>query len=101
MSYQTIKSAVQNGQCLTAMYQGRIRHFSPHAIGQGPDGSDNVMGYLYAGESSRPLPEAGEWRCFRVDGLSEVTTNNDPWHTRDDHSRPNRCVTQVDAEVQR
>ena len=99
MSYQLIRQAVVAQRCLTAMYQGRVRHFSPHAIGQGNDGSENVMGYQYAGESSHPLPAGGEWRCFRVDGLSAVQQNSDPWHTRADHSRPNTCVTRIDVEV--
>ena len=99
MSYQVIRQAVLDRHCLTAVYEGRVRHFSPHAIGQSNDGKTNVMSYQYAGESSQPLPSDGQWRCFRVDGLSEVQTNNDPWRTRDDHSRPNSCVTRIDVQV--
>jgi hypothetical protein len=81
------------------MYQGRIRHFSPHVIGWGSDGAGSVVGYQYAGESSGPLPADGEWQCFRVDGLTSVSANSDRWYTRTDQSRPTDCVTKVDVQM--
>ena len=95
-AYSVIRQAVIDKCCLTATYQGRLRHFSPHAIGRGDEGKRNVMAFQYAGGSSRPLPE---WRCFRVAGLTGVTRNNDPWRTASDHSRMNTCVTHVDVRV--
>jgi hypothetical protein len=99
MTYDLIRQAVLDRCSLTATYQRRVRHFSPHAIGRSNDGQINVMGYQYAGETSTVLPPGGEWRCFEFRLLSDVRRNGDSWHTREDHSRPNTCVTQIDAQV--
>ena len=95
-TYNLVRHAVIDKCCVTATYRGRLRHFSPHAIGRSDDGSTNVMGFQYGGDSSRPLPE---WRCFHVTDLRGVTRNNDPWRTASDHSRMNTCVTRVDAQA--
>jgi hypothetical protein len=34
-----------------------------------------------------------------VDKLSAVTAKNGPWHTRDDHSRPQTCIDEIDVDV--
>lgn len=99
MSYQIIRQAVVDKCCLTATYQGGVRHFSPHAIGTDNDGDSNVMAFQYAGYSSKGLPPAGMWRCFRVNELSGVTRNRDSWHTGNDHGRPNTCVTRIDVQA--
>jgi hypothetical protein len=57
------------------------------------------MAFQYAGQSSRPLPIAGQWRCFEVDKLILPRVNQDNWHTGFDHGRPNTCVKQVDVEA--
>lgn len=101
MSYDIIRQAVLDKCSLTAIYQGHIRHFSPHAIGRSNDGNANVMGYQYAGQTSTQLPPDGEWRCFEVRQLSNIQRNGDGWHTREDHSKPNTCVTQIDVQVSR
>jgi hypothetical protein len=95
-SYNLIRQAILDKRSLTATYQGRVRHFSPHAIGRSDEGSRNLMAYQYDGGSSGPLPE---WRCFHISELRDVTTNNDAWHTASDHSRMNTCVTHVDVQA--
>jgi hypothetical protein len=99
MSYGIIRQAILDKCCLTATYQGRVRHFSPHAIGRDNDGEVHVMAFQYGGQSSKGLPMGGEWRCFNVYELHNVIRNGDPWHTGYDHSRPNTCVTHVDVRA--
>ena len=99
MNYAIIRQAVIEKCCLTAVYQNRVRHFSPHAIGRSNDGDTNVMAFQYGGDSSKGLPPGGKWRCFRVDDLAAISKNKDVWHTGFDHGRPNTCVTQIDVQA--
>src|SRR5690348_5280902 len=99
MSYAVIRQAILDRCCLSATYQGTVRHFAPHAIGQSNTGETNVMAFQYAGSSSKGLPQGGQWRCFRVADLSGVRRNEDGWHTAPDHGRPNSCVTRIDVEI--
>jgi len=100
VTYHLIRQAITDRCCLTGSYDGRIRHFAPHAIGQGEDGQANVLAFQYAGQSMTDLPPGGEWRCFRVDGLSGVRRNDDRWHSRRNYSRrPHSCVARIDIAV--
>jgi hypothetical protein len=101
MSYAIVRQAILDRCCLSATYQGSIRHFAPHAIGQGKDSEANVMAFQYGGSSSKRLAPGGEWRCFRVAGLTGVRRNEDRWESASDHGRPNTCVTQIDVQVSR
>lgn len=98
-TYGIIRAAVLAKECLTATYEGRLRHFSPHCLGRNKDGGQSVMAFQYGGQSSKPLPPRGQWRCFEVNKLSSVSVNKDAWHTGFDHGRPNTCVKQVDVEA--
>ena len=99
-SYAIIRQAVLDRCSLTAMYEGRIRHFSPHCLGTDKGGGHNVLGFQYGGQTTkRPLPPGGSWRCFNVGNLSNVVRNKDAWHAGFEHSRPNTCVSHVDVEA--
>ena len=69
-------------------------------IGVGKDGSEMVLSYQFAGQSSKGLPAGGEWRCMRVADINDATTRIGEWHTADNHSRPQTCVKLIDLEVQ-
>jgi hypothetical protein len=98
-TYDFIRQAVIDRCCLTATYEHRIRHFSPHSIGRDDDGERHVMAFQYGGQSSKPLPPLGQWRCFAVQKLQNVLRNTDDWRTGPGHSRPNKCVTHVDVQA--
>jgi hypothetical protein len=97
-AYQVLRQAVVNRQQVTCIYQGRYRECCPHAIGT-KQGQQHVMMFQFAGDSSKGLPPGGEWRCMDVNQLSNVSVKDGPWHTRDDHTRPNTCIDVVDVDV--
>jgi hypothetical protein len=99
MSYATVRQAIIDKCCLTATYDQKIRHFSPHAIGRDNNGDENVIAFQYGGQSRKGLPPGGQWRCFHVSAISGVQRNKDPWHTGHDHGRPKRCVTRIDVQA--
>lgn len=98
-TYHLIRSAVIARRCLTATYERRIRHFSPHCLGQNKSGGFSVLGFQYAGQSSSILPPNGQWRCFQLRNLTEVRINADRWRTGSGHTRPSDCVKQVDVDA--
>jgi hypothetical protein len=98
-TYQLVRQAVLDHGCVSAVYDARVRHFCPHALGLDKDGAVRVLGLQYGGESTRALSAGGDWRCFRLAGLTEVRRNADRWRTRPGHSQANSCVVRVDVEA--
>ena len=63
------------------------------------NGREKLLGFQFAGESSKGLPPGGEWRCMFIDQIEEVEARDGQWHTRDDHLQPQTCVDEIDYEV--
>jgi hypothetical protein len=70
----------------------------PHVLGT-KDDQPRVLFFQFAGDSGRGLAPGGDWRCLPLDGLTEVALHDGPWHTRA-HSEPQRCIDDVDLEVE-
>ena len=101
-----LKDAIRNKRQVTAMFDGFPREFCPHAIGwKGPtekkaNTTYHVIGYQFGGSSKSGLPPGGQWRCFPVDGLSDVASRAGEWHTGDNHTKPNTCIDQNRIELE-
>ena len=96
----TLRNAIQKRLCLSGLYGGSIRHFAPHALGAGVDDAPHVFVFQYAGDSAGGLPRGGDWRCFRVDGLSAVRANSERWRTLSNYSLSHQsCLARVDLAV--
>jgi hypothetical protein len=111
-TYTTIRNAILAKEQVAATYHGHVREMCPHVIGWkrakdrkgnlGPREA-NALFYQFGGSSSSGLQPVGSpdnWRCIRIDDLSNVTTRKGPWYTAPNHSRPQTCVDEVDVEVQ-
>jgi hypothetical protein len=99
--FTLIRQAIEKKHSLTVTYEGLERRISPHAIGRDRAGHLNVFAFQYGGESRQQLPTGGEWRCFRLDGLSRPQRNSDAWHSRPNYDNPDFCVTDPDSAVDR
>jgi hypothetical protein len=99
MSYAVLRDAIVSKKQVTCTYRGLVREVCPHVIGMGKDGHEMVLSFQFGGKSSSGLPPAGEWRCMRVDEMGQVTSRAGTWHTAPNHSRPQRCVKNIDVEV--
>ena len=97
-TYDQIKASMETQKPISCIYQDRIREVCVHTIGT-KNGQEKVLSFQFGGESSKGLPPGGEWRCMFVDQISDVRIMEGDWHTRDDHSRPQTCVDEVDFEV--
>jgi hypothetical protein len=100
MNDLTLHNAILNKRCLTGTYEGLTRHFAPHALGRGPDGARSVFVFQYAGESAGGLPSGGDWRCFRVAGLSALHANDARWRSRSNYSLDRQsCLVHIEVAV--
>jgi hypothetical protein len=96
-TYDLVRRAIEQRRQVHATYDGHRRRMCPHLIGA-RDGQPRALFFQFAGASSRGLASGGDWRCLPLDGLSEVSLRDGPWHTRI-HSQPQHCIDVVDLEV--
>jgi predicted DNA-binding transcriptional regulator YafY len=97
-TYQLFRQAVLNKQQVTCTYQNLRRELCPHALGY-TDGREQALSFQFAGQSSKGLPPGGQWRCMKLDDVTDVQLVDGPWHTGTTQGRPQSCVKQVDVEV--
>jgi hypothetical protein len=96
--FEIIRAAMERRQQIICVYHGLRREMCPHTLGW-KKGREKVLGYQFAGESSKGLPPGGEWRCMFIDEISQIAAQDGEWHTRDDHLRPQTCVDDIALEV--
>lgn len=99
-NYSIVRQAIVNRYCLTATYKNHELKFSPYALGRSASGDLSVMALQYEGLSSNVALAVGEWRCFRINALTDLRKNNDHWRVAPDRSRPMTCVARVDVQAQ-
>lgn len=118
-TYNIIRHAIINRLQVVATYHDYPREMCPHVIGikrgkpatKGRSGrsgkpatpdQEHALFYQFSGQSERGLQPDGSpanWRCIRIDELSNVSKRPGPWHTAPNHSRPQTCVDVIDVEV--
>jgi hypothetical protein len=91
--------AAKNRNQIVCDYKGLSREVCPHVIGWGKAGEEMALVYQFAGESSKGLPPAGEWRCLRLAEVTNARAQSGAWHTDYSHLRPQTCVKSVQFEV--
>lgn len=97
-TYRLIRKAICAEQQITCRYKGHYRELCPHILGL-TDGKETLLAYQFGGTGNKPLPPGGEWRCLRVDGMSDVAARDGPWHAGGSHRSEQRCVTEVDIDI--
>jgi hypothetical protein len=101
-SYDLLRDAVVGRRQVRAVYDGLPREFCPHVLGT-KEGEAHCLAYQFGGESSAgPItPGAtGNWRCFVVTRLTQVSLQDGPWHTAPNWDGYQTCVDRVDVEVE-
>lgn len=100
MASDLIRDAIRNKQNISAVYRGRVRLLSPHALGYKNDVL-HVLSVQYGGESSSGLgaDPSENWRCMAVGALSEVSPAEGDFVTAANHKRPNTCIDAYVEEV--
>lgn len=99
-TYNLIKQAILNKQCITCTYNRHVRKMTPHVIGL-KNGVRQALFYQYGGTSSSGLSNDAtqNWRCIPVDKITNISINNDSFQTAANHSKTQTCVDEVDVEI--
>lgn len=96
-TYALVRRAIEERQQVHAAYDGYRRRMCPHVIGT-KDGQPRALFFQFAGGSGRGLPPGGDWRCLLLDGLTDVSVHDGPWHTQA-HSKTQSCIAEVELEI--
>jgi predicted DNA-binding transcriptional regulator YafY len=99
-TYLLFRAAILGRKQVVCIYREKYRELCPHALGT-RDGQERALAYQFGGESSSALPPGGEWRCLRLDEVSQARMRDGDWHTGERHSTAQTCVDIVDVEVSR
>ena len=97
--YALLEQAILHRDQVSATYEGEVREFCPHALGA-KGGKRHVLGYQFGGASQSGLPAGGEWRCFAVDRLANLSIRPGPWHTAPNVFNPQSYLDEIDVVVQ-
>ncbi len=99
-TYNLIRQAILNKQCVTCSYNGYLRKMTPHVIGR-KNGKEQALFYQYGGDSSSGLSSdpAKNWRCIPVAKIENLQINSDPFQTANNHSKTQTCVDSIDVEI--
>lgn len=97
-TYVLIRNAILAEQQITCVYAGRYRELCPHIIGH-TDGEEKLLAFQFGGDSSKPLPPGGQWRCLGVAGIKKLAARDGPWHAGSSHRRQQSCVKDVDLDI--
>ena len=98
-TYAILEHAIVHREQVVATYEGEPREFCPHALGT-KNRTHHVLGYQFGGGSRSRLPAKGDWRCFEVARLTNVSARPGPWHTAANVFNPQSCLDEIDLAVQ-
>lgn len=98
-AFALFHQAILGRRPVTCSYKGLMREICPHILGHSGD-AEKALVYQYGGRSATGLPARGEWRCFDLAEVSDVTLHEPgPWHTGRQHTRTQYCVERVYVDV--
>jgi hypothetical protein len=102
-TYDLVRDAVLERDSVSAWYQGHFRIFSPGLLGTKADVA-HVLGYQFDGTSHEPLRREGSpenWRCLRVDELTDVKVLPGIWQIARKGKGFQNCIDKVDVSAYR
>jgi uncharacterized protein len=98
-TFELIKQALLERKLVSAAYKGHRREMCPHVLGWKGD-REHALFFQVGGESSKPLPPEGAWRCVDLDELLEVEVHDGEFRTGSNYyDNPQRCVEKIEAQI--
>jgi hypothetical protein len=97
-AYELFLEAMRDRRQVVCVFQGRRRELCPIILGH-TGGKERVLAFQFAGESSRPLPPGGQWRCLTLSEVTDIELRDGPWRAGGDHGTQQSCVAEVDYDV--
>jgi len=97
-AYALIWDAVRRRQQVIFHYRDHRRECCPVILGYAADGREALFAYQFAGSTSKSskLPQ---WRCFHIEGISDLQSRSGGWLEGTSHKQEQRCVQCIDVDV--
>src|SRR5215831_1562271 len=96
--YRLVWDAVRRHRQLTFSYHGRQREACPTVLGYSKGGSEMLVAYQVAGETSGDA-QLPAWRSFKLDEVSDIRSRSGDWHGGTSHKSPQAAVQFVDVDA--
>jgi hypothetical protein len=97
-AYNLFRQAILEERQVMCAYGGHRRELCPHIIGH-TKGEEKVLAFQFGGTSSSTLPPRGQWRCLVLANVTEISLRDGPWRSGSNHSQQQRCVEDIDLDV--
>src|SRR3982751_5415803 len=99
--YDLLRTSLLSRKPISATYKGKPRLLCPHVLGRNKEDVPYALCYQFGGESNTGLKNedsADNWRCLRIEKLTDVELIDGRWHTPVGHSRPQACIATVEYD---
>ena len=96
--YDLFAQAMLERKQIVCTYNGYRRELCPIILGHSQR-QEKALTYQFAGESESVLPPGGDWKRLFLAKVSNVQLRDGPWHAGDSHTQRQRCVEDVDIDV--
>lgn len=97
-AYKLFEQAMTDRKQVLCTYDGYFRELCPVILGH-TNGLEMALAHQFAGQSKSGLPPRGEWKCLSLAKVSDIRLGDGPWHAGASHTSPQRCVQEVDLDV--
>lgn len=97
-TYSQFRRAILDRRLIVCLYQGKRREVAPHILGF-KNRVEKALVFQFGGETNSALPPGGQWRCFTLNDVEDVTTMDGAWRSGESHSVTQACIDIVDVDV--
>jgi len=97
-NYDLFVQAMIELKQILCTYNGYHRELCPVILGHS-QGQEKALTYQFAGESESHLPPGGDWKCLLLAKVTDIQLRDGPWHVGGSHTQRQRCVADVDIDV--
>jgi general stress protein 26 len=98
-AYRIIWKAIRARKQIVCSYKNRPREVFPHILGYKASGEEAVFMFQVGGESSQTLPPGDDWRCFDLNGITDIQVREGSWRGGAQHRQAQTCIQFVDVDV--
>jgi hypothetical protein len=97
-TYRLFREAILNEKQVVCTYESYRRELCPLIVGY-RNGEERVLAFQFAGQSSKPLPRGGDWKCFALAKVRGAKLRDGPWFEGGEHRAEQTCIDEVDLDI--
>jgi hypothetical protein len=98
LNYLLFREAILEQKQVICVYDGLRREICPVILGR-KGNEEKALVFQFGGASSQGLPPGGAWKCLALSKVTRAAVRAGPWHEGQAHSSMQRCVDDVDLDV--